>query len=484
MRIYILPLLLIVSALGLWAADPRPGILIVGDVNSTGFGFAPSWGVALGKMHPEWRIVVDAKDRLIGDLAAKPEDALATIDHVDAVLVFVGTREAAADKYKQADAAAVGKQMAEYLAALKANAKTTRARLCVITPVPVIDARLDQYSKAAFAGGEANSDAIAAAFAAAAHNAGVLVIDAHKLIKDDAADGKPGRLVGSIGWRVRDWGIPILTRMLEPEIVATVNPQPADPAAFAAWKAERVATRQLDFILAKTCAGTVTAGERLAAKPVAAKPAYDAVTIPADLLRGEAVSLLAMADDKPWAMIGTGGDRYAKPTLVVRCEDGDITIPIPDAEWQCIDEANPDKPVDPFLFRFNVVKERFAMGLRNEEGKRIWGLVRFPLEALAGKKVVSATAQLIPVGMVELNFGAADRRPLGGAVGGTAYYPVLGQDAQWDGDKATWKTRDGEIGWSGGVVNAPDRKAQLTAFLATNPPATVAARAKDELAKL
>jgi hypothetical protein len=61
---------------------------------------------------------------------------------------------------------------------------------------------------------------------------------------------------------------------------------------------------------------------------------------------------------------------------------------------------------------------------------------------------------------------------------------VLGADGNWDDAAATWKSRDGVVGWSGGQVDAAARRARLTAFLATPQPAPVAERAQAELAKL
>ncbi len=59
--------------------------------------------------------------------------------------------------------------------------------------------------------------------------------------------------------------------------------------------------------------------------------------------------------------------------------------------------------------------------------------------------------------------------------------PVIGPDRNWHISKATWKTRDGEIGWTGGKVDAAKRKAMIEEFLKTDPPAAAADRAREVL---
>ncbi|MEI7834640.1 MAG: hypothetical protein WCJ56_15755, partial [bacterium] len=215
---------LIMTALpSLAKSDPRPVVVVLGEDNSTGFGAVPAWQVLMGKEHPEWNIqssIVGKK--MIGDtLKAADVDAIINgYDHIDAFIIFLGTTEAQTDAYVKNDATAVGKEMKAILATVKANPKTAKAKLCLITPVPIIDSRLDQYQKPKYDKGEEKSDAISAALMAAAQDTGVPVIDAHKMIKDEkGTDDRPGLLLGSLGFRVRDWGNAPLMRKLEPEIV-------------------------------------------------------------------------------------------------------------------------------------------------------------------------------------------------------------------------------------------------------------------------
>jgi hypothetical protein len=63
-------------------------------------------------------------------------------------------------------------------------------------------------------------------------------------------------------------------------------------------------------------------------------------------------------------------------------------------------------------------------------------------------------------------------------------FPVTGPDRNWHCSLATWKTRDGQTGWTGGSVDAGRRKALLEEFLKSNPPAGAAARAADFLKAL
>jgi|GEM_PF-4618332 len=60
---------------------------------------------------------------------------------------------------------------------------------------------------------------------------------------------------------------------------------------------------------------------------------------------------------------------------------------------------------------------------------------------------------------------------------------ITGQDTQWDDAAATWRTRDGKLGWSGGKIDTAKRTAALKEFLATNPPASIAKKAQAALAE-
>ncbi len=491
---------LIMSAIpSLAKTDPRPVVVVLGEFSSTGFGAVPAWQVLMGKEHPEWNIQSTiVGDKKIGDtLKAADVDAIInSYDHIDAFIIFLGTTEALTAAYDKNDAAAVGKEMKAILATVKANAKTTKASLCLITPVPIIDSRLDKWQKPNYNKGEEKSDAISVALMAAAQDAGVPVIDAHKMIKDEkGGDGVPGLLLGSLGFRVRDWGNPLLMKKLMPEIVKTVDPQSADPVAFAAWKAEQQAIIDFDKIMANTSEGIPNIGNEL---PITTDGKVELVKIPAELLIGSTFDFMYKAvGEKTYAVISPVSDvKQTRPIFTVKYEkvtkdDKGVesktieTMAIePDpADWRVIDEAQPTMVTDISRFHVNIMKERFVMVVGNEPGKQLWGLERYSLDALNGQKIISAE--------LRFNYLGSAEEKINGKYVGTGYtwgkaqlFPILGADKKWVNSSATWKTRDGVIGWSGGKVDTAARKTKLTEFLATNPPASVADSAKAELAKL
>jgi hypothetical protein len=465
-------------------ADPRPIVLILGDRNSRPFSAGAPWPDQIQKNQPEWNVVTVAPDRLLPQWPAEIAGLMKPYTSVAVVLIFTGTDDVAAANYAKTDATALAQHMTDLIAQIRATPAGAKSLILLATPMPVLDARLDQWSKEKYLNGEAHSDALAAAYRTVAKTTAVTLVDFHawaKAEKDDA--GKPGPLLGSLGWAIRDWGHPIVARYFEP-ILKTVNPQPEDPAAMVTWRAWVKAEDTLDQLLAATCASTVTVGPAFAPAPIlagATAPLHHAIFIPAEALQGPT---LAVAFSAPEGKIGLVGARRNLPNyrtpLTVETDTGKVTIEL-DADWQMLDEAQPNSPVDPDLYRANVGKMNYFGIANGTPGQRSLVVARYPLTALAGKKITGGTITL-PGSADVARFTAPDKlTPVPGSQAPVIVAPILGADATFDNSYATWKTRDGKKGWLGGLVDAPARRTALENFLKTNPPAYTTARATAEL---
>lgn len=451
--------LLFFCVLPLLASDPRPTLVVIGENGTIPFGGTPGWPQLIASRRPAWRLVVDAdaKRDLDAALAATPA-ILAKAGQPDLIAVLIGTNDAAADH--AAGAATFAARYRTLLQTIKAHPAAIRARIVAITPVPVVAARLDKWSTERFAGGEERSTALAAAVREAASAEGAALIDLHRIAWDDAEGGKPGRVVGSIGWLPRDWGHPMLAGWLEPALAAAL-PAPADPAALAAWQAESDAELALDRILAETGGGSPDLGPAL---NVSLEKNVASIAIPADRLaaaRGRlAVALLAPSGSVNAMLIGEGKPR---PSLAI----GEWKVEPPSWSWACLDEADPGKPADRNRFRLNQGKMRYFASARDGDGARRLILLAIPIDGA-------------PAGDGILRIACHDR--LDNADGtmqvGLRAHLLVGRDAAFDPISATWASRDAfGTPWTGGP-GTPARAERLRAFLAGAPPPGAAARAK------
>jgi hypothetical protein len=465
--------------------DPRPALLVVGETSSLPAGNGASWAALLQKAQPDWNVVVfaDAKRTAAESAAALPA-FLAGQPPLAGAILFVGTHDAAAEPFAKGGAAGVVAAVGSMVDAVRKHPGGATTKLFVATPLPVIDARLDKWSIERFKGGEANSDAIAAALREAAPKTGATLIDIHAWAKEKAGDdGKPGMLLGTIGWTLRDWGHPILSRRFQEAFAGTAF-EPADAAAFAAWKAELAAGARLAEILSATSEGLVAHGPALPSSE-GAKGAT-AFAVPAPAIQGPALDVLFTSDDKMFAVVGQGGNMPAHRTILsVTTDTGKIDISLPAAAWQLLDESAPTRPTDASSYRFNAGKMNYFGVTSAENGARRWMLARFPLDAVAGRKVTQAVITVPGPAGVE-RFTPPDKvEPIpGGELGRPAAALITGPDRTWDDTLATWKSRDGKAGWTGGTVDKAARKMALEAFLKTNPPPGAAADAKAMLSGL
>jgi len=380
---------LLAASLSAFAAEPdgRPVVLVIGDNNASPHGSSPGWPALIAKANPTWdvRSVSDPK-QTITSVAANIDTILAAQPPLSSVILFLGTQDAAAENYAKVDAKAAAESMSKIIKAIKANPNSKSATITLSTAMPVINARLDQWSKEKYKDSEQHSDAIADALRTVATAENTPLLDTHKWAKDDAQDGKAGRLLGSIGWQVRDWGMPAIAAHVG-DFLKKNEPKPLDAAKFANWQKEFAANQQLETILASTSEGLVSVTGEYPGKLVPEKPAYYIIELPPELIAGQTLNVLFKAGDKPHAAIGNAGNRpFAHTTLIVTAGDAEAKIPLKAADWQTIDEATPDRAVDASRYRFNMQKMNYFGIASSEAGARRWVLARFDLSPLAGKK--------------------------------------------------------------------------------------------------
>jgi len=481
----VLCLLLACATVQAAPSDPRPALLIVGETSSLPAGNGAPWPALIQKAHPDWNVTVFADPkRTAPETAAALPTFLSTQPPLAAAIVCLGTHDAATEVFAKGGAAAVAEAVTSIAAALRNHPGGKSAKLYIATPMPVIDARLDKWAIERFKGGEANSDAIAEGIRSAVPKTGSTLIDLHAWAKAKADDnGKPGLLLGTIGWTVRDWGHPILARYFQ-ETLASVTLEPADPAAFAAWKSEAAARVTLAELLSKPSEGLVSHGPPLAASE--GSNGATVFTLPPAELTGPTLEVLFQSGDRPFAVIGQAGNLPAfRTVLTVTTSAGKTDILLPSGSWQVIDETTPDRPIDPVSYRFNQGKMNYFGVTSNEKGARRWMLARFPLDKIADQPVTEATISVPGQGAVE-RFTPPDKaEPLpSDQIGHPTAAVISAPDRPWDDTLATWKTRDAKSGWSGGMIDQAARKKALEEFLKGNPPPGAAAAAKAMLSGL
>ena len=433
-------------------ADPRPTLLFLGGKNTAPFRGDPAWTDLIAGEHPEWRVVVQADNAYtLDELNTHVNAWLNPLGRVDVVIVVGTNSEVALKAWEEKDAAVRAKQLSELFDTVKAHPVSESARLVFVTPVPVIEARFDQWTPQAYGetGAEARSKAHADALAQAAEAAGAIVLDAHTWQMEDVQDGKAGRILGSNGQMLRGWAHPIFARWIDPLLVEKVNPVSGDPEGWAAWKQEREAMTRLRGLLAESAGGTVRTGA-----PLKALDDGHTFTVPAERLTGSTLALLVKAEPGNVGSFRPGTeDRNKGAALMV----GDTRLPTTGSGLAVIDESDPQTPVDKNRFSVNIGRLHYRPGLREEEGKRLWTLLRFDL------------ANLEPGVDGRLELPSAEVEQLQGTYGRLRVFPVLSPDNAWT-TSATWVSPDGVASWTGGDVDAEKRRQDLRAFLDTDPP--------------
>jgi hypothetical protein len=455
--------------------DPRPVVLVLGDQASAPFRNSPGWPQVMSQLRPGWNVQVRVQDKwTLAQWEEGVSGLLEGVGPVAAVVVFMGTVDSSPGT---GPLDASEKSYGSLLEKVAGHSALAGAKKLAVTPVPVVEARLDKWSLERFGqGGQERSTRLAAAMAAAAQTRGWTVEDVHALIFKDESDGKPGRLVGSIGWLPTEAAHPVLAEKLA-EALDKLAPAPADLAAYENWQKERLARLELIRILASTSEGMVSIQEPPA--PGVEMPKGFGVEIPAAWLEGAVLDLVVTPGEKPWSLIGHDGNLPAyRSILAVKTAEGDVNLPVKASMMRMIDEARPEGGWQVDRFSLNAGKMNTFAVTSSVAGERRWVLVRFDLAPLSGKKIESARLGFL-ANQVEIRAGPEVKGTLpSGDTGAPVVRRIAWTDADWIPNKATWKTRDGTLGWSGGAVRAEERKAALESFLAGQPPAAVAEQAR------
>lgn len=485
------------------AEDPRPHVLVIGDFHSQAARGNASWATRLASRHPQWRFTINAsRNRVWGPSLVTPKikrgERVGDIDwpglrdeipalleasgRVDAILVFVGTNNAGAEIAAQTPPEQFEATIAADLAALRNHSLAADAKLLVMTPLPVVQSRLDQWSTERFAGGEAVCRHLTEALRAVATTESLMLFDAYQRGWDDADGGGPGRLLGSSGWIMRGWAHGIFVNWVD-EAVQALDPTPADPAAYAAWQAERESNLALDRILSET--GAAEADHASAALPAALgnRDRTLIATVPAEALSGPHLSILVKpAESDAIASVAAGNAAFGneRPFLQI----GEQRIHAEVAGSALLDEAQPGSSVPMDRYGINSGKWRPFPVTASTAGARRWLVMRFPLPAATDR---SAGAQLHLC--LNHNQGAtqilANGRPsehVRGTWAQPSVHVLQGGDANYDPLSATWTNRGNGSRWTGGAASSAERLAALEAFLAGDVPASVRARAQALLA--
>lgn len=465
-------------------ADPRPHVLILGDGNIRRSGDQPPWPVLLQAHYPQWRVSIDGADgRFTVEMADHLDKVLAPHQPAQAVVLLLGQGDTM-DRYwaSAGGAETVGGFYRELIANLRKHPKTMGARVVLLTPAPIVDARLDawhgmrEYGKR----GEEASREFASMVRAVATETKLPCVDLYAKAWADKDARGPGLAAGGRGFALQNSAAERVYGYVGDRIARALDGlDSADPEAYAAWKRVRAADEQLDRILAETCSGEPATGATL--KPLnegerKLDPHHD-FAIPAELLRGEWLSVIVSPVEQ-YAGFSPGdempGGSYGGPQrLEVQTDAGVVAIPANTYDWSMIAEHKPDGQLPRDSYTCNAHgKYRQVAVASNADGKRIRVLTRFPLAALQGRKVTGATMVLpgpFPISIPREQMKAPEVRPL------------VGPDADWRPALATWKTRDGRIGWTGGTIDKAARRKAVETFLATDPPAPVATRARAKL---
>lgn len=501
----LLTVLAALTALPAATIDPRPAVLVIGDFQVQPFRGEPSWANLIATRHPEWRVIVDADgNRLFGATLETPkrhrdevtgtvvwpgldDEFSAILDRsgpVEAVVLMLGGNHPIAEIAAARSPDQFASACAAALDGLASHPNSSAAAVLVVTPVPVVERRLDRWSAERFAGGEAISRALAEALRAAAKDRDLPVFDAWQRIYDDRSDGKPGRLVGSAGWIKPGWAHREFADWIEPSLIA-LNPQPRDPAAFTTWQHTIAAERALDQVLAATSSGEVRHGPALATSRNDREHQLH-VEIPAQALHGRTVSLLfkpQAVDSIASLAAGNAAFGTERPRLRVPTADGPVVITADLNGSSLLDEATPDDSVSMILYGINSGKWRPFPVVTSTLTQRRWLLVRFSLPpGLAATADAEATFSLnFAQGSTQMLERNRPGRYIKGRWSPLSVHLITGSDGSFDPLSATWHQRGDGVGWTGGTVDRQARAAALETLLQGDLPRATARRARAEL---
>ncbi|GEM_PF-3110893 len=488
------------SAFLLSAEDPRPRILLLGESSSLPIRGALPWTGVLERTHPEWRLTnLSVWDSLAGTDVETPHKKktktfpgwaagldvqLQATDGAELVIVMLGINHSRKEIYEKLPPEQAAEGLRALLQAGKQHAKTKDATWVVVTPLPIVPAKLDKWSQNSFSESVPVNQQLAKAWREVAKAEGAEVIDAHSWILQQ---GKQGDAIMNAGWMVRWNGIDKLGAWMTEQIEA-LSPQPRDAKAFSAWKEVQAAHASLDQILEASGGGRPATTQMLSRvpapegdKPKKAPPVR--FEVPLDQLAHGSLSVLVESSGPHLSTLGTGSDSYARPYLEIQRASGKNTkLQHVGTDWQYITELQQDSPLPDRRFGVNIGKWRPMILLDGREGQQRMALMRWKFPLMGddpAKRILLVVPNNDRRGYFKEEFGGkANELKSPGSYGDFQFKLLARPDANWDSSVATWKSRDGKNPWTGGEVDSAKRKQDIQAFLQSNPPAEVKARAE------
>lgn len=491
------------------AQDPRPAILVLADHQGLG-DYRGSWLLHLAEAHPEWRIIADVSEgrrlslsrtvpimkkgaqvgeKTLPGLADTIAERLSAAGPVGLVLIAVGGNHARQEERATTPIPELAPHLKTVLAAIRSRDPATR--IVLMTPLPVMEARLDQWNVKTWEGGAAAAAAIAELIRTQAD--GATVLDAHAWAMAQAdAKGAPGAVIGGTGFLLSSGGHAALGAWLG-EQLTVLAPTPTDAAAYAAWEAERASEAALDAALVGSLrpgSSCVAHGAALARLAASSNPKDKALrfTVPRALLGTASLDLLLRPEDGHTAAIAAANAEFgAHPLLRLTVAGQTVELRPALSASRLLDEATPTEPVPGDRYGFNSGKWRPFPVLCAVPGQRRWLLLRFDLSGLAGTPEGDAelAMQSGETGILQrLADGAPAAYQREAPAGAFTVHPVLASDRSWNPLRATWASRDGSRTWTGGEADPALRRTALEAFLTQPHPVAVLERARQALADL
>ncbi len=482
------------------AEDPRPRILILGESSSMPIRGSLPWTGVLTREHPEWRVInLSEWDGLVGENLEVPhkkktktlpgwsanlETNLKDIDGADLVIVMLGLNHSRKEILEKIPPVESAEGLRSLLKKGKAHPKTKDAAWAVVTPLPIVPSRLDQWSTASFSESVEPNQELARLWQKVAEEENAAIIDAQAWVKEQ---GNGGDAVMTAGWMVRWNGIDKLGAWMTQQIEA-LNPQPQDAYAFAAWKEVQAAHAVLDAVLEQSGGGQPATGVQLTAAPLPEVKTKKKIPpqrfeIPLTALEPGLVSILVESAGPHLATMGTGSDSFARPYLELKLASGDTqTLNHQGTNWQYISEQTPDAPLSDRRFGVSIGKWRPMILVDGREGQVRKALLRWELPLFSEGQLRSVTLVIPDNGrrgyMKEEFDGKANELKSPGTYGPLRVHMLTRPDSLWDSSVATWNSRNGTQGWTGGDVDTAMRQKEVREFLKTDPPAEVRARAE------
>lgn len=259
-------LLLLLFPFEIFASDPRPLIMVIGENSSMPIRGEEPWTRLLSEKHPEWKlvnrsdwnrvIVADVeipgkkKSKVYPGLLPQLEQTLGNLEP-DLILIVLGINDLRSGVRAQQSLAKTGRGLGELLDALKKDPRSAAAALAVVTPPSVFEAKLDQWSKEPFAQAEQHSATLAESFRKEASQRGVAIIDAHGFTVQQREQGQE---IMNSGWMIR-YGMVDRFGTWMTEAIESIGPKAKDAKAFSNWLALHEAKGRIDELLFATGGG-------------------------------------------------------------------------------------------------------------------------------------------------------------------------------------------------------------------------------------